>query len=78
VNVEDQHALDKLESADAWDWESGESYPGQPNPATELVVSFDAADLHAIVAAARHAGLNSVQFVRQAALDAARAATPKP
>jgi hypothetical protein len=77
MNIEDQRELEKLESPEAWDWENGESYPGQPKPATELIVAFDPADLHAIVAAARHAGLNSVQFVRQAALEAARATSPK-
>jgi hypothetical protein len=78
MNVEDQRELDELQGPEMWDWEKGQTHPGNPTPSIELVVSFSGADLHAVAAAARRAGLNSVQFVRQAALDAAHTAGVEP
>ncbi len=74
----DQQESNKLQSDEMWDWEKGEAQPGNEAPTLELVVGFSGDDLHAVIAAARRAGLNSVQFVRQAAVDAARAACARP
>ncbi|HLH24656.1 MAG TPA: hypothetical protein VK066_19215 [Chloroflexota bacterium] len=78
MNPKDQRELDELQSAEMWDWEKGETHPGESDPTMELVVSFSRADLRAVAAAARRAGLNSAQFVRRAAVDAAHAASAEP
>jgi hypothetical protein len=75
---EDRAELDLLQNPETWDWDREETRPGNPDAAVELVVRFAGPEFQAVVAAARQAGLSSIQFVHKVAVKAAQATAKTP
>jgi hypothetical protein len=75
---EERAELDVLQNPESWDWEQGETHPGNPDAAVELVVRFAGPEFRAVAAAARQAGLSSIQFVHKVAVKAAQATAQTP
>lgn len=56
---------------DDWDYEHAEVRPGRTNPASVYSVRFPKAEIAAIRAAAKAAGMTTTEFIREAAREKA-------
>lgn len=71
-----EEELAALDDPDQWDWEDGSVvYPDPSEPTgLRLIVDIDSPDVQVLAPAARAAGMSILTYVRQAALEKARAA----
>ncbi|HEY7068044.1 MAG TPA: hypothetical protein VII06_41720 [Chloroflexota bacterium] len=67
--------LAELQDPDYWDWESAERHPPNPNARAVVRVHMSSADFREIMAGVRASGSTLEAFMREAALDRARACT---
>jgi uncharacterized protein (DUF433 family) len=75
---QEQHDNDDvdLERPEHWDWDTVERYPGNPQHATVVGVTFTAQEFQQVAAAAEAQGLSTSAYLRQLALgQSARAAS---
>lgn len=61
---------------DDWDYENPEVKPGRKNPSTVYSVRFPKAEMAAVRAAARAAGMTTSEFIREAAREKAEGRVP--
>jgi hypothetical protein len=68
----DRRELERLQDPEHWDWDSAESHPGNPIPGIVLRVRFQGDDARLVLAAAKAARTGAIEYVRQAAIQAAK------
>ena len=61
---------------DDWDYENAEVRPGRKNPSAVYSVRFPKAEIAAIRAAAKAAGMSTSEFIREAAREKAEGGVP--
>lgn len=59
-----------------WDYENAEVKPGRKNPSAVYSVRFPKAEISAIRAAAKAAGMTTSEFIREAAREKAEGRSP--
>lgn len=67
-----------LENYDAWNWTAAEKRPGNPKAPVTVSIKLAAAEFEAVADCAERDGTRVTDFIRTAALDAARERSSAP